>query len=158
MTSDPAPASPPKNPLLELNWPIGVGLGVFALIRSLASITGVDELLGRPATPLLLTALVSLVWILVIGLSRVPRPFLTLVLSGAVYGVGAIVMSAILSPLLAGELQGPITNPFAIVSVLLTNLAWGALAGALALVIRRARRARRRLRPGGPARTRAAGP
>lgn len=126
--------------LATIGWPYAIGLGLFALVRPIASITRLDDLVGRPALPILLTVAISLVWILVVGLSRVRRPFLTLVAAGAVYAVAATLMSAPLSLAITGELQGPLTNPFAVVSVLITNLAWGAAAGGIAVLVQRVRR------------------
>lgn len=122
-----------------LNWLLIIGLGVLALIRPVFSIAGFSDALGKPATPIILTVAISLVWVFAVGLSRVPRPVLTLVLAGVVYAVLAIALSAVLSPLLSGELQGPLQNPAAVVSVLITNVVWGAVAGLIALSLRRVR-------------------
>lgn len=123
-----------------VNWAVALGLGAVGLIRPLGSILGLREVLGGTVTAVGLTVVVSLVWILTVGLSRVPQPFLTLVFAGVAYGVYAIVLSAVLSPLVEGELQGPLTNPFAVVAVLVTNAFWGAVCGLLALLVRRLRR------------------
>ncbi|MGL5817984.1 MAG: hypothetical protein ACRCYR_10500 [Phycicoccus sp.] len=125
--------------LRQLNWPLVLGLGAVGLIRPLATVTGLDDLLGRPATPLLLTAAITAVWVLVVGTSRVREPVLTLVVVGLVYAAASIVLSGVLSPILTGELQGPLAMPFAIVPVLLVNAVWGLLAGVLALLVQRAR-------------------
>jgi hypothetical protein len=126
------------NVLTTIAWPYAVGLGLFALVRPIASITGLDDPVGRPLLPIVLTLAISLVWILVVGLSRVHQPFLTLVAAGAVYAVAATLMSAPLA--ITGELQGTLTNPFAVVSVLITNLIWGAAAGGTAVLVQRMRR------------------
>jgi hypothetical protein len=128
------------NVLATIAWPYAVGLGLFALVRPIASNTGLDDLVGRPLLPIVLTLAISLVWILVVGLSRVRQPFLTLVAAGAVYAVAATLLSAPLSLAITGELQGPLTNPFAVVSVLITNLIWGAAAGGIAVLVQRMRR------------------
>jgi hypothetical protein len=121
------------NKLEQLHWPLIMGLGAFALIRPLLSIVGLMDGLGRPFGPLLVTALISLAWLGIVLISRVHRPFLTLVWSGIVYGIFAMLLSAILSPILHGELMGPLTNPFAFVAVLITNAIWGGMVGLLAL-------------------------
>jgi hypothetical protein len=128
------------NVLTTIAWPYAIGLGLFALVRPIASITGLDDLVGRPLLPIVLTVAISLIWILAVGLSRVRRPFLTLVAAGATYALAATVMSVPLSLAITGELQGPLTNPFAVVSVLITNLIWGAAAGGIALLVQRMRR------------------
>jgi hypothetical protein len=85
--------------------------------------------------------MISLVWIAVVGLSRVPEPVLTLVFAGLVYAGSSIVLSATLSPILEGELQGPLATPFGIgvLSVLVVNAIWGATTGAAALLVRKMR-------------------
>jgi hypothetical protein len=85
--------------------------------------------------------MISLVWIAVVGLSRVPEPVLTLVFAGLVYAGSSIVLSATLSPILEGELQGPLATPFGIgvLSVLVVNAIWGVTTGAAALLVRKMR-------------------
>lgn len=125
--------------LRNLRWPLVLGLGALGLVRPVLNITGVADALGKPLTPVLMTVAISLVWIAAAGLTRVPDPLLTLVFAGIAYGVFAIVVSAILSPILLGELQGPVVNPVAIFGVLAVNALWGLITGLLALGIRRLR-------------------
>jgi len=66
------------------------------------NITGLMEGLGRPFGPILMSVLISLAWLVIIVLVRVREPLLTLVFTGITYGVFAILLSAILSPLLTG--------------------------------------------------------
>lgn len=122
-----------------VNVPLIIGLAVLALVRPLFSIIGLSDALGKPATPIILTVVISVLWILIVGLSRVRNPLLTLVFAGLAYALLSILLSAVLSPILHGELQGPLTNPFAIVSVLVTNAVWGLITGALALGLQRIR-------------------
>lgn len=126
-----------------VNWLLVLGLGAVALVRPLARITGAADGLGTPAGPLLLTGLVTLVWVGVVGLGRVPRPVLTLVLSGLAYGVFVVPLSAVLSTVLTGTLQGPVAAPVAVVPILLTNALWGLVAGLLALAVQHLRGAPR---------------
>lgn len=128
--------------LRRLHGPLVVGLAVLALVRPLFSILGLSDTLGKPATPLILTGLVTVVWVLAVGLSRVSHPVLTLVAVGLTYAVASIVLSAVLSPILTGELQGPLAMPLAIIPVLITNAIWGLVAGGLALLVRRTRSSR----------------
>lgn len=124
----------------KLHWPLILGLGALALVRPLSRIimnqTGVDT---SPAVPILLTLGISAAWIAIVGLSRTPRPVLTLVLAGLVYAVAATALSAVLSPILDGRLDGPLANPIAIVPMLLTNLIWGLVTGVIALGLQRLR-------------------
>lgn len=122
-----------------LHWPLILGLGALALVRPLASIVGLTERLGQPGTSLTLTALITTVWVLVVGCSRVQRPVATLVCAGLVYAALAALISAVLSPILDGQLRGPLTNPFAFGGLLITNAFWGLVAGVLALAVQRAR-------------------
>ncbi|WP_435769610.1 hypothetical protein [Nocardioides sp. SYSU DS0651] len=117
----------------SLPWPLVVALGAFALVRPLLSITGLADDWGRPATPLVATAVITLVWVLAVVVTRQTRPVATLLAAGLVYAALSVTLSAILSPILEGELQGPLTNPFAVISVAVVNVAWGAVAGVVAL-------------------------
>lgn len=44
---------------------------------------------GVPETPILTTVLLTLLWIAVVGLTRTPRPVLTLVLAGLIDAAAA---------------------------------------------------------------------
>ena len=130
--------STPQGLFSGITWPLVIGLGALALIRPLLRITGIaDALAPGPLAPVATTVLITVVWVAAVLIARVPRPFLTLLHTGVAYGVFAIALSAILSPVLDGRLQGPLTNPFALVTVLLLNAAWGAVAGGIALGIKR---------------------
>lgn len=132
----------------SLSWPLILGLGVIALARPLTN-TVLDQLgvdLGA-VVPLLWTATLTIVWVAAVGLTRTARPVLTLTLTGLVYAVCAMALSAVLSPLLLGHLSGPLANPIAILPMLLVNAAWGAIAGVLALAVQRLRGARASGRP-----------
>lgn len=122
--------------LSRLSWPLVLGLGALALVRPLMSITGLMDIVGKPLGPWLITALISLAWVVIVLMARVRAPFLTLVLAGLSYGIFAILLSTILSPILTGRLQGPILHPIALVMVLLTNVLWGAAVGMVALLMR----------------------
>src|ERR1041384_4713232 len=101
------------NKLDQLHWPLIIGLGALALIRPFLNIVGLMDGLGRPFGPLLVTLLISIVWLVIVSLNRVRQPLLTLISAGLAYGVFAILISAMLSPLLTGEFSGPLTSPVA---------------------------------------------
>ena len=101
---------------------------------------GLSERIGQPFASITATIIISLVWIAVAVVLRVKQPAVTLLLAGVAYGIFAIVLSAIASPILSGQLKGPLTTPYAIVSVLLTNGIWGFLAGIAASAVMRMRR------------------
>jgi hypothetical protein len=124
------------NKLDQLPWPLIIGMGALALLRPFLSITGIMDRLERPLGPILLTLLISLAWLLIVIYVRAEQPLLTLIYTGLAYGVFAIVLSALLSPILTGRFSGPLTNPYAAVSVLITNAIWGGIIGLCAVVIR----------------------
>ncbi|MFE4670600.1 hypothetical protein ACFRI7_37160 [Streptomyces sp. NPDC056716] len=136
MNTLPRPALPLSQRVRGLNWTLVGVLTAVALVRPLFSVAGLSDVLGKPATPLILTAGISLTWILVVGLRRDLEPLLTLIAAGVVYALAVTVLSAILSPLILGRLEGPLARPYAIVPLLLTHIMWGAVCGALALAVR----------------------
>ncbi|MHA6799610.1 hypothetical protein [Bounagaea algeriensis] len=121
------------------SWLLASALGTFALLRPLLSMTGVMEHLGRPVSPIVATAVISAVWIVAVGMSRVRHPVLTLVGAGLVYAVLAMVLSAVGSLLLTGQLQGPLATPLGagVVATLVVNAVWGAVAGVFAALLQR---------------------
>ncbi|TDD80547.1 hypothetical protein E1202_30285 [Saccharopolyspora karakumensis] len=122
----------------RLSWPLIVLLGVFALVRPVLNITGAVDALGRPLGPVLVTVVISVVWLAAVVWRRSARPVLTLACAGLVYGVLAVALSAVLPPLLRGELMGPLPTPggIGVVMVLLANAVWGATVGLVALAVR----------------------
>ncbi|MFD0871590.1 hypothetical protein [Paenibacillus residui] len=120
-------------------WLLILAMGALALIRPIMSMLGLLERIGQPTASIVVTIVITLIWISVVVFTRVRQPLVVLLLTGITYGVFAILISAILSPVLTGQLQGPLTNPFAVISVLVTNAIWGLLAGLLASALQRAR-------------------
>jgi hypothetical protein len=126
--------------LRNLQWPLVLGLGALALVRPI--IRTIQDQAGTASPPVLsivLTVTITALWVVVVGLSRTSRPIATLVAAGLSYAVLSMLLSGLLSPILTGRLQGPLATPVAIVPVLLTNAAWGAVAGLLALALQRLR-------------------
>lgn len=133
------------NKIKSLQWPLILGLGALALVRPLVSIVEFQlDVSDPPAVPIIITLVISAVWIAVVGFSKTAHPVLTLLFAGLTYAVLSIILSGILSPILTGELQGPLAMPIAIIPVLLTNAIWGLAAGGLALVVQRLRGVRSR--------------
>lgn len=110
-------------------------LGAIALVRPVMKITGVMDLLGQQFGSILMTVLISLIWLIVVLRKKVSSPVTVLVGAGLCYALFAILLSGIVSPLLDGKLQGPLTNPLALVSVFTTNAVWGLLIGGIAKVL-----------------------
>lgn len=127
------------NRIRKLDWPLLIILGLLGLIRPLARIIFEETDLPTAVIALSLTVLVTLMWSLGLGLARVANPVLGGIVTGLVYAIAAIILSAILSPVLLGRLEGPLAQPLAIVPMLVTNAGWGAIAGGLALFVRRLR-------------------
>ena len=121
----------------KVNLSLAIGLAAFALIRPLMNMLGLLEKIGQPFASISVTILISAIWVGAAVWFRVESPVKTLLYTGIAYGVFAILISAIASPILEGQLQGPITNPFAIVSVILTNAVWGAITGLIAAAVQR---------------------
>ncbi|GAA3759866.1 hypothetical protein [Salinactinospora qingdaonensis] len=113
----------------KLPWGLICGLGALQLLRPLLSMAGVYEGTG-PWGPLLLTALLAIVWVGVVVARRVAQPVLTLALAGAAYGVFAIALNLVARVFLP-DAQG--FSPAGAVSIVLTNVVWGALLGLVAL-------------------------
>ena len=122
----------------NLRWNLIVLLAVLGLLRPLLSITGVyDSLGGSPWAPVLVTTMVSAVWVGIVVVTPSPSPLATLALAGALYGVFAIVLQQIIwSLVLGGAPEGaPSSAPVLVmswVSILVTNTVWGAFLGLLA--------------------------
>lgn len=123
--------------LKHLHWPLIIGLGALALIRPFLNIVGLMDTFGRPLGPLIVTVLISGLWLAVVVLASIRSPIMTLSFAGVVYGIFAILLGAMLPTLLDGNEAFPITNPSSIVSVLLTNAIWGGVVGIIALAVQR---------------------
>ncbi len=133
------------NRIKSLQRPLIAVLATLALVRPLVSIVEYQlDVSDPPAVPIIITLVISAVWIVVVGLNRTAHPVLTLLFTGLTYAVLSIILSGILSPILTGELQGPLAIPVAIIPVLLTNAIWGLAAGGLALLLQRLRGVRSR--------------
>lgn len=126
---------------LNLPWGLILALGITALLRPAVRI--VEHQLDAdwsPAAPILLTLIITALWVLALGRGRDAKtPATTLVAGvfvGLTYAVLAMLISAVVSPILDSQLNGPLANPIAIVPMLAVNAGWGLLAGALALLVR----------------------
>src|SRR5918997_1222337 len=119
----------------NLRWNLIVLLAVLDLLRPLLSITGVyDSPGGSFWAPVLVTTMVSAVWVGVVGVTPSSS---ALALAGALYGVFAIVLQQIIwSLVLGGAPEGaPSSAPVLVMSwgsILVTNTVWGAFLGLLA--------------------------
>jgi hypothetical protein len=116
-------------------WGVVAGLSTMALLWPLTGLTGV---LGTGAPrAFTVIGLTAVVWIGVVGLGRVPRPVLTLTLTGVAYGLVAATLGLV--PVLAG-FGVPGGGPaWTIVPALLFDAMWGAIAGLAAAGVQRLR-------------------
>jgi hypothetical protein len=92
--------------------------------------------------PVLVTILITAVWVCVVVVTRAPNPLLTLVAAGGLYGAFAILFQQIVWNLfLGGAPEGaPSSTPVLVmswVSILVTNTIWGAFLGLVAMGLRR---------------------
>lgn len=124
--------------LRHYDWSLIVGLGCLALIHPLLNSTGLMERLSRPVGPLLVTALVSAIWVATVVLAGVRAPLTTLALTGLAAGLAVLAVGALLAPALTGWPSGLMRNPIAVIAVLALNTLWGTLAGFVALALQRA--------------------
>lgn len=122
---------------LSINWPLVAALALLGLVRPLLSILGVYEGLSIPWLSLVVTVIIAVVWIGVVAMWRIQHPFLTLVLAGGLYGVFALVLEQFLARVLSFENAPESLPALGIVSIIVTNLAWGAVVGAIAAGLQR---------------------
>jgi hypothetical protein len=142
MTSPQLPARPTPGPAarpVSVPWTLVGGLSALALLWPLTGLTGA---LGTGAPrALVIIGITAAVWIGVVGLGRVPRPVLTLTLTGLAYGLVATAIGTLV-PALSGF--GPGGGPaWTLIPALAFDTMWGALAGVAAAGVQRLRGAGR---------------
>jgi len=118
-----------------MNLRLAALLGLLGLARPVLSIVGAYDSgpLAKPVGPLLLTAVISIVWVAAAVLRRVPRPVHTLAATGVFYALFAILLNWSLQPFLEsaetiplpGYLAMPIVN--AVQGAVLGLIAWAIL-------------------------------
>jgi len=116
----------------KINWPIIVGLAALALVRPLLDLIGLLDLMGERATNMILTIGTLITWLAVVVSKRLNRPLLHLVLTGLLYGVFTILISATFAPFFSSQ---SITNPFAVGGIVIVYALWGLLIGLIAAAI-----------------------
>lgn len=121
-----------------LPWPLIVLLGAVGLARPVLSIAGVYDdggVLGKPAGPLILTAVISLIWVGAAVALRLRQPVLTLALVGVAYSVLAIILNVSLQPFLD---DAELINVPGAIAMIVMNAVQGAVLGLIAWAIIRA--------------------
>lgn len=120
------------NKVQQLNWPLIAGMGALALLWPFMNFSGLMDTIGRPAGPLLVIALTTVVWLVAALAAKVRRPLATLVFTGLLYGAFALIFSAVFAENGAGPFARPAVLPIAIPTILAANALWGALTGLVA--------------------------
>ncbi|GAA0504629.1 hypothetical protein Ade02nite_70430 [Paractinoplanes deccanensis] len=130
---------------LGLPWIALAGLALLAVPRVV--LHDLDVVQEGDAVNLLLVFVPLVIWIVVAVLAKVPRPFLTLLVVGAIYGVFLALVHQLLwdrsvgaGAALGGNLEGRlppgaeefVIRTFAVVSSLFTGLLAGAVTGLVA--------------------------
>lgn len=143
LPAQPSPRQGPAPDAPAVPWAVVAGLSATALLWPLTGLTG---MLGTGAPrAFAIIGLTAAVWIGVVGLGRVPRPVLTLTLTGLAYGLVAVALGQLV-PALAG-FGGPggsgVEPAWTILPALLIDAFWGALAGVAAAGVQRLRGADR---------------
>jgi hypothetical protein len=123
-------------------WGLIFALAVSGLVRPLLSILGVYGSSEGSWGPILVTIFIAAIWVGVVVIGRVPNPLVTLTVVGGVYGVLAILLQQTMWHLfLEGPPEGaPSSVPIIVigwVSIIATNMVWGAILGVVALGTRR---------------------
>lgn len=121
----------PRTPRPRISWLIVLGLAALFLLWPLTNLLGFDS---GPVRALSVIGVTAVVWIGVVGLGGVPRPVLTLTLSGIAYGALGIVLALFFN--------GP-GQWWTLVPALAMSALWGCLAGLLAAGVQHLRRSGR---------------
>lgn len=120
-------------------WALVAGLSALALLWPLTGLTGLFGS-GAPRA-LTIIGITAVIWIGVVGLGRVPRPVLTLTLTGVAYGLVTSLLGLLVPAL--GGFGGPGGAAWTMIPALFMNAFWGALAGLAAAGVQRLRGADR---------------
>jgi hypothetical protein len=91
----------------NLKWGLISFLAVLGLVRPLLSITDTYEVLGPSSwAPVIVTVLIAILWVGVVVIKRDPNPLVTILATGGLYGVLAILLQQIIWNFFLGETSG----------------------------------------------------
>ena len=141
MNTNPVPhpsAGPPGGTRRPIAWQAVLGLGALVLLWPLTSLTGLAGAIGAPARALLVIALIGAAWVGVVGFGRLPRPVLTLTLTGVASGGYLLVADLLVGTGASGGL-GAVAVPFLLLDLVGGGALWGVLAGLLAAGVQKLR-------------------
>ncbi|PXY32393.1 hypothetical protein [Prauserella muralis] len=131
----------PENNDGGLRWGLIVALGAVALVRPVLSIVGALDALGKPWSPIAVTALIAIVWTGAAVATRAERPVPTLALAGVAYAVLAIVLNLVTATVTD---EGRFVTVPGAIAMLATNALYGAVLGVVAHGLLRLRERARR--------------
>lgn len=114
------------------------GLGALVLLWPLTSLTGVADLIGAPARAIGVVAIIGTAWVGVVGLGGLPRPILTLVLTGMVGG-GYLVAVDLFVGMGIGSGASVLVAGIILLELIGGGALWGALAGLVAAGVQKLR-------------------
>lgn len=117
----------------SISWSLVIGLGSLGLLWPLTGLLGLTDLLGGAVRSALLLFIIGATWVGVVGLGRLARPVMTLVLTGVVAGIFMA-----LAAVLLGDAGGARAILVAIWTIAGQGLL-GTITGLLALSVQRVR-------------------
>lgn len=127
-----------RDGIKQLPWKIIIILALVQFIRPTLSTIGAFD--NFRAGPLLVTAVVTAVWIAV-AVARVREPVKVLAVAGAVYAAASVLVAAFLQTFFTWSPEATVPVPLlltvGLVASAIYNAAWGALLGLAATGIRR---------------------
>ncbi len=132
------PTGPTSTPRPQIVWQAVAGLGALVLLWPLTTLTGIADAIGAPARAVLVVGLIGAAWIGVVGLGRLPRPVLTLTLTGMAGGVYLLLADLLAGAGVSGGL-GLVALPFLLLDLVGGGALWGVLAGLVAAGVQRLR-------------------
>ena len=132
-----------KQKINQLPWRLILALGFIALVRPIIKIFGdVFGFIVSPLAVIVITAVIAIIWILVIIKLKVKRPIIVLAMSGVVYAVASITLAAIIQLAIPNlnddEAKVPGLLTAALIAATAFNFAYGALLGLIASLIQKA--------------------
>ncbi|WP_347976827.1 hypothetical protein [Microbacterium sp. ProA8] len=86
-SNTPRHANEPSPRRARINWAAVVGFGMLGLLWPLLRLVGLDSIVGGFGTALIAFLGTFAVWVLGAGFGDVPRPVITLTISGLLFGV-----------------------------------------------------------------------
>lgn len=128
-----------RDEIKRLPWNIIIILALVQFIRPVLSIAGAFD--NFKAGPLIVTAVVTVVWIAVAVAAKVREPVKVLAAAGVVYAIISMLTAVFLQLFFTQSAEDaapvPLLLTVGLVAAAIYNAAWGALLGLVAMAIRR---------------------